>query len=200
MDGPTKQAATGRVSLRGGKIGRAEGTWFTCSTRGTRPSLRRPSQGLVTPASWWTASIDKIIDETLCHSFLISPPFASMPHLTLFLLSAEASNRLKRVFSASLTQICDGTSGVRDEEGQSKCTVGGIACDNAGSWGKTQFFPSLWHSLDILAALVTTPQLLAGGVRRHPELSTDCQASVRRCRRHRGGEKARSQEGSCVCE
>lgn len=122
-----------------------------------------------------------------------------MPHLTLFLLSAEASNRLKRVFSASLTQICDGTSG--GGEGQSKCTVGGIACDNAGSWGGKRSF----------SKFVTFIQYIGG-------LGHDAAASGRRSEaspraRHRlsglsapppsplrRGKKARSQEGSCVCE
>lgn len=185
----------------GGISGRGEGSWFTCSTRGTRSlSLRRSTRGLVMQASWWTATIDKIIDETLCHSFLISPPFASMPHLTLFLLSAEASNRLKRVFLPRWLKFVMVRAGVGDGDGRSKCTVGGIACDNAGSCGEYAVFPSLWHSLDILAALVTMLQLLAGGVRRHPELGTDCQASVLCHRRHCGGKIARSQEGSCVYE
>lgn len=49
-------------------------SWFTCLTRVALSSLRQSTQGLVTLVSWWTASIDKIMDETLCHSFLISPP------------------------------------------------------------------------------------------------------------------------------
>lgn len=92
--------------------------------------------------------------------------------------------------------------GGRRQRGWIKCTVGGIACDKAASCGKTPFF----QVCDV-RSMYRQPLSQRhgfwqeeGGVTRWGG-SADCQASVRRRRRrHCGGKKARSPEGSCDCE
>lgn len=71
-------------------------------------------------------------------------------------LSVEASNRLKRGISASVTEICKGVRW-REEALELKALYG-IECDKDGLCKKI-LFPTFWHSVNILTAFVTTVRL-----------------------------------------